>query len=521
MVGLALVVGAATAFVVLRPVGGPAREPGAVPTPSPLSEQEPALSLAQLRNATYPSELTRSDQAALRDGLYEEEIVPGAATKVRVQLADITAYGRIDAGETVDVAAILVGSGGGSGTFVYLAAVLNDGGGARPVASVLLGDRVGVRGIAIEDRRIAVRMRVRGSDDAFTDLTTEVTRTFALQGDDLVQLNEDRIAAPPPDPAEHGFNPQTLELGAGGQLRVAGALLPGQTGDYVVRGEAGRELEIVMRSTFNNAILSVYGLSERQVLVSVNEYRSQLKGALPATQQYAIRVVTLAGDRLEYTLDLRLGPSAAGDPSASPPAAPTATLPADLPGSRVVYLTFDDGPLNPYTSEILDLLAAANAKATFFFLGQSAQARPDPVRRAAAEGHAVANHTYSHGSIAGLDREAFFTEVAAAQAVLDELAGAAAAPCLRPPYGSTDSFTRAYAAELGYALTLWDVDPQDWSRPGAEKIVSTVLEKVEPGRIVLFHDGGGDRRQTVEALGQILETLSSQGYVFRTMHCVS
>jgi peptidoglycan/xylan/chitin deacetylase (PgdA/CDA1 family) len=88
---------------------------------------------------------------------------------------------------------------------------------------------------------------------------------------------------------------------------------------------------------------------------------------------------------------------------------------------------------------------------------------------------------------------------------------------LRPPYGATDQNTLSYADALGYAVVLWDIDPQDWRRPGADVIANHIISSVYPGAIVLSHDGGGDRTQTVEAYRTVLAQLSSQGYVFRNI----
>ncbi len=85
---------------------------------------------------------------------------------------------------------------------------------------------------------------------------------------------------------------------------------------------------------------------------------------------------------------------------------------------------------------------------------------------------------------------------------------------LRPPYGATDSHTRGYAAELGYQITLWDIDPMDWRRPGIEAISSHILRNVFPGAIVLMHDGGGDRSQSAAALEVVLRELSARGFKF-------
>ena len=88
---------------------------------------------------------------------------------------------------------------------------------------------------------------------------------------------------------------------------------------------------------------------------------------------------------------------------------------------------------------------------------------------------------------------------------------------LRPPYGATDGDTRQYAANLGYAVVMWDIDPQDWRQPGADILANHIISSVYPGAIVLSHDGGGERSQTVEAYRKVLAELSSQGYAFRNI----
>ena len=178
--------------------------------------------------------------------------------------------------------------------------------------------------------------------------------------------------------------------------------------------------------------------------------------------------------------------------------------------SKRIYLTFDDGPTPQWTPRVLEVLKRHQAKATFFVLGRQAQRRPDLVRAEASAGHCVGNHTFNHVSLAGIEKESYVREVRDTQAAIGEWES----KFLRPPYGDMDDFTRAYAQELGYELVLWDIDPKDWSRPGVTAIVDTVVGEARPGAIVLFHDGGGDRSQTVNALEIILETLGEQGYQF-------
>src|SRR5947209_11404867 len=134
-----------------------------------------ALSWTALRNATYPTSVDPRG-VILKDGLFEREAAPGSASKVIVRLADVAAFGTLDADATIDAAVVLTSSGGGSGTFVEVAAVRNASGIAQPVASVLLGDRVLVREVRVEDHQIVVRLRARDATDPFTQLTHEITR---------------------------------------------------------------------------------------------------------------------------------------------------------------------------------------------------------------------------------------------------------------------------------------------------------------------------------------------------------
>ena len=523
---------------------------------------EQVLTWDQLENAAYPVEFVEPDGIAqLEGGEFRQQAAPGSATETVVRLAQVRSFGRIDSGSSIDAAPILTVDPGGSGTFIYLVAALNVDGHPEMAATTLLGDRVAVRSVRIVDSQIVVGMRVRGPDDPFAYLTTEVTRTYVLEGSELVLLSEETSTVPLPSPGDYGFTPERIEVNEGEKETVMGRLAPGELGDYVLEGEAGQELQVALRSQFSNAILSVYGLTYGEVLVSVTEFKARFTGILPSSQDYAIRVITLAGDELDYHLDVQLQGRSSTIPPLSSPTSPPPDTPTPTPevvalatptpevvalatptpevvalatptqsspvsgvrpppeGGLFVYLTFDDGPGAPFTGQVLDLLARFNAKGTFFVLGVNVQTMPEFTRRAALEGHSIANHTMSHTSLQGIDHEAFFNEVAAAQSIIDELVGAASTRCLRPPYGATDSFTRAYAAELGFTVVLWDVDPRDWARPGVDEIVSVIREGSGPGKIILMHDGGGDRTQTVAALEQVLAELSDLGYAFKPLLC--
>ncbi len=201
-------------------------------------------------------------------------------------------------------------------------------------------------------------------------------------------------------------------------------------------------------------------------------------------------------------------------PSPSAPVGSTAAHGAA--GEPVAYLTFDDGPHPTWTPRVLEVLSRYGVRATFFVLGQNVEAYPDLAARLAEAGHDPENHTFDHASLDKVDRETFIAEVQDTDRAIHEAVGERADPiaCLRPPYGAVGTETRALAAELGKALTLWNVDPQDWRRPGAEQIAEHLLAHARPGAILLMHDGGGERSQTVEALDRVLAELTARGYTF-------
>jgi peptidoglycan/xylan/chitin deacetylase (PgdA/CDA1 family) len=186
--------------------------------------------------------------------------------------------------------------------------------------------------------------------------------------------------------------------------------------------------------------------------------------------------------------------------------------PPPHPQPKVLYLTFDDGP-SGFTQQILDVLARHNAKATFFVLGRQANGRLDFLQAMYDAGHGIANHSYSHPSLPALSRQRFRDEVLGTANVL----GGLDRGCLRPPYGAANQAVRAQAAELGYSIVTWTIDPRDWTRPGAGAIAARVIGRAFPGGVVVMHDGGGDRAQTVAALETILMQLGAQGYRFEAL----
>lgn len=176
---------------------------------------------------------------------------------------------------------------------------------------------------------------------------------------------------------------------------------------------------------------------------------------------------------------------------------------------KVVALTFDDGP-SEYTPEFLRVLREKGVHATFFEVGQEMPGREDVMRQILAEGDELGDHTMNHVEYPG------YSQIAGAAARIE--AYTHFKPCLfRPPGGAVNSGVVATAGSLGMRTITWDVDPRDWSLPGTGAIYSNVVGHTQPGSIILMHDGGGPRSETLTALPQVIDTLRARGYRFATV----
>jgi peptidoglycan/xylan/chitin deacetylase (PgdA/CDA1 family) len=176
---------------------------------------------------------------------------------------------------------------------------------------------------------------------------------------------------------------------------------------------------------------------------------------------------------------------------------------------RVVALTFDDGP-SEYTPEFLRVLREKGVHATFFEIGQEMPGREDTMRQILAEGDELGDHTMNHVEFPG------YSEIAGAGARIEDYTHFK--PCLfRPPGGAVNAGVIATAGSLGMRTINWDVDPRDWTTPGTSAIYNTIVGNARPGSIILMHDGGGPRGETLAALPAIIDTLRSRGYGFETV----
>lgn len=179
-------------------------------------------------------------------------------------------------------------------------------------------------------------------------------------------------------------------------------------------------------------------------------------------------------------------------------------------GTGNVSLTFDDGP-GPYTSQLLDLLDKYQVKATFCLIGRQVQAYADVVRRMVADGMTLCNHTWDHDERLRNRRDTYIRdELERTNAAIQAVAPGAQIEYFRNPGGEFGANTAAIGKSLGMQPLMWNVDPRDWARPGTQAIIANVLKHTHPGSIVLSHDGGGDRSETLAAYRVLLPNLKSR-----------
>ena len=183
---------------------------------------------------------------------------------------------------------------------------------------------------------------------------------------------------------------------------------------------------------------------------------------------------------------------------------------------REIALTFDDGPNPYYTPQVLTILRNYGIKATFFDIGYLVADYPNVVRQEYNEGNLVANHSWSHPEMSLLSAQAIVSQLTSTSTAIQDAIGVRPT-FFRPPYGAINSTVLAKARYLGLTTVLWDGTAEDWSLPGVRLIVSKTLSYARNGAILLLHDGGGNRAETVAALRIIIASLKSRGFTFVTI----
>ena len=191
------------------------------------------------------------------------------------------------------------------------------------------------------------------------------------------------------------------------------------------------------------------------------------------------------------------------------------------PGTRTLALTYDDGPNDPYTGQLLEVLAKHGVKATFFLLGQFVSERPALARAVAEAGHAIGSHCYTHQNLIFLSSAQLRQQLEKASRAIEAATGVHP-KLFRPPYGGRRPGTFSVVREYGMVPVMWRVSCSDWSARSHESIVRHAVSQIKGGDIILLHDGGHlrmgtDRSLSVRATDEIVRRYKGEGYEFVTV----
>jgi len=192
------------------------------------------------------------------------------------------------------------------------------------------------------------------------------------------------------------------------------------------------------------------------------------------------------------------------------------------PGTRQLALTFDDGPNDPHTLAILEILAKHGVRATFFVIGRFAKEKPEIAREVNRAGHVVGNHTYSHPNLLLRSQAELQRQIRDCERAYEDAVGGKLAPLFRPPYGARRPAVLRTLRRLNLAPVMWSVSARDWQLKSGAEIERTVASQVRGGDVILMHDGshthmGADRGATVEATERLISRYRSEGYRFVTI----
>lgn len=183
---------------------------------------------------------------------------------------------------------------------------------------------------------------------------------------------------------------------------------------------------------------------------------------------------------------------------------------------KVVALTFDDGPEEPYTEQILRVLNQNHVKATFYVLGGNAKAYPQLIKKIMSEGHDIGSHTMYHDQMKNKSVEKIKNDLQSVDNILRGL-GYQKEITFRAPFGITSPNLKIALQQLDKRMVLFTFLPQDWTKISAQQIYDNVMKQMKPGLIITLHDGGKRRENTVKATEMLIQNLQKQGYRFVTV----
>ena len=285
---------------------------------------------------------------------------------------------------------------------------------------------------------------------------------------------------------------------------------PGWRGPDVAR----RRMLVVAAGTVATGIASLIGCddgSQPAATTSGTQRATATATASPAASRELVRPPASGGPRQPGHPAAR--PRATGKAALADESTPSHPVYYLDDGPKVIALTIDDGPSPVYTPQVLRVLEKYGVRATFSMVGENVSYYPAIAREVAEAGHTIINHTWDHAKLPTLSASRQRAEIALATDAIHAATGVHP-HMFRAPYGAWSREALAYCARTRLIPLDWSVDPRDWSRPGVSEIVSTIMRTTRSGSIILEHDGGGNRAQTVAALKIVLPRLIGEGYRF-------
>jgi len=342
--------------------------------------------------------------------------------------------------------------------------------------------------VVVEPEPVTEPAAVPAESEAATDVEATPEESGPVTEATPASAAVDATEAEDPAPAPTGM---PIEFPPGVNLiTISGTVAPGERRAYVF--DALADVQYTFTLGAPAGVWLNAGLGE-DVAGLPGERPRRASLVLPASATRLLEVVSTAEQPADYEItatvrSLDLGP----------------------PSGPVIYLTFDDGPHPVHTAEVLDLLRRYGARATFFVVGRMVERFPHLLNRILLEGHTVANHTWNHENLTKLSGEAIDGTLERTQEIL----GANATACMRPPYGAIDDLARRRAEEHGLDVIMWSASANDWMDVTPDMIAERIVAGSVDGGIILMHDGGGDRTRTVEGLDLALQRMSDQGKRF-------
>lgn len=252
--------------------------------------------------------------------------------------------------------------------------------------------------------------------------------------------------------------------------------------------------------------LVTYVVKSGDTLWAIARRHDTTAAAIASASSIAVDSIIRPGQELQVPV----GEHAAPAPTNSPTPTPVSPKDPSSPTNGHVGLTFDDGPNGQYTEAILSTLNRMNVNATFFVIGKQVAANPALVARIATSGNEIGNHSWDHSDLTTLSDAAIRDQLERTSNAVQDATGRRPTT-FRPPYGAVNDSVRGAAAAENLRVVMWTIDTEDWTRPGTAAIASAALSGARDGSIILMHDGGGNRSQTVAAVEQVVNGLRARG----------